>query len=240
MDNSDRPSRSASSSPVERATSFGSEPDPTGPSLERPNAEGASAADVSRSETGGNKTYEVGYKRPPVNTRFQKGHPGHKRRKVSVATATDFRLEVLEALGELVTVTENGRTYQTPAADAIARTFSHSIVRGDARARTALMRIIEWSDRASDRAARAGAAERRCFLTIMHEFVADINDELYRILCDLHTDRSEYLRWRKGLENGHPRITLEVWLMAVMNAPRGSLHEYFARLPDGAANNRRV
>ena len=51
--------------------------------------------------------YEVGYKKPPVHTRFQKGQSGNPRGRPR--GSKNLSTLLIEALDQLVVVTENGR-----------------------------------------------------------------------------------------------------------------------------------
>ena len=51
--------------------------------------------------------YEVGYKKPPVHTRFQKGQSGNPRGRPR--GSKNLSTLLIEALDKLVVVTENGK-----------------------------------------------------------------------------------------------------------------------------------
>jgi Family of unknown function (DUF5681) len=80
----------------------------------------------------------VGYKRPPVHSRFQKGQSGNPRgrpRKVP-----DFMEDAAEILGGTVTGQAKGKPITLPAVQAMFRTLCRDALRGD---NGALRGIIE-------------------------------------------------------------------------------------------------
>lgn len=79
------------------------------------------------------KDYEVGYGKPPVEHRFQKGHArGNRkgRRRGSVNLKTDLQAE----LAERVTLTENGRPIRLTKQRALIKSLIIKGIKGDDRA----------------------------------------------------------------------------------------------------------
>jgi len=64
------------------------------------------------------RDYEVGFGKPPRHTRFQKGQSGNPRGRLT--GAKNLKTLVIEALNQLVTVTENGGKRTVSKCEAIA------------------------------------------------------------------------------------------------------------------------
>lgn len=76
-----------------------------------------------------NKTYKVGYKKPPIETRFQKGDKGNpKGRKPK---EDEGLLDLIEKkLQEPITVTKNGKTIRVPKKEIVTEQITKSLVNG--------------------------------------------------------------------------------------------------------------
>jgi hypothetical protein len=74
-------------------------------------------------------SYEVGYCKPPTGTRFQKGQSGNPkgRRKGTKNFAAIF----LKAMGQTVTITENGKPKKISKLDAAVTQLANNAARGD-------------------------------------------------------------------------------------------------------------
>jgi hypothetical protein len=71
----------------------------------------------------------VGYRRPPVHSRFQKGQSGNprgRRKKVP-----DFMEDAAEILGGTVTGQAKGKPVKLPTVQAVFRTLCRDALRGD-------------------------------------------------------------------------------------------------------------
>lgn len=82
----------------------------------------------------------VGYRRPPVHSRFQKGqsgNPGGRPKKVP-----DFMEDAVEILGGTVTGQAKGKSITLPTVQAVFRTVCRRALKGDSQA---LRRVIELS-----------------------------------------------------------------------------------------------
>jgi len=86
------------------------------------------------------RSYSVGYGKPPKHTRFKPGQSGNPRGKVkgrkNVAT------ELVEELSERVVVTENGRKKTLSKQTLILKRMVSDAAQGDARARDQLLKLI--------------------------------------------------------------------------------------------------
>ena len=81
------------------------------------------------------KTYEVGYGKPPVDTRFQKGksgNPSGKLKKVSQPLDPGVILESID--NEEIVVNDNGRRKRMTKAEIQFRQLFTKAIRGDLRA----------------------------------------------------------------------------------------------------------
>lgn len=74
------------------------------------------------------RDYEVGYGKPPVSTRFQKGHKGHPRRPKPAPTLSEQLDAILE---EKVMVTENGRSRRIAKEDVFLRQLVNRGIAGN-------------------------------------------------------------------------------------------------------------
>lgn len=76
--------------------------------------------------------YPVGYAKPPLSTRFQKGKSGNPTGRAKGSKNVTWLL--LQALGEQVTVNENGERKRITKAEAIIKQLVNKGAQGDARA----------------------------------------------------------------------------------------------------------
>jgi hypothetical protein len=74
----------------------------------------------------------VGYKRPPVHSRFQKGQSGNSRGRPK--KVPDFMEDAAEILGGTVTGQAKGKPITLPAAQAMFRKLCQRALKGDNRA----------------------------------------------------------------------------------------------------------
>ena len=80
----------------------------------------------------GTDDYEVGYGKPPVNTRFQRGESGNpKGRKKS---SRNLKTDLLEELAERITLKEGGRTVRLSKQRAMVKALIVKGIKGDERA----------------------------------------------------------------------------------------------------------
>lgn len=93
--------------------------------------------------------YEVGYGKPPMEHRFQKGHSrGNRkgRRRGSVNLKTDLQAE----LAERVTLTENGKPIRLTKQRALVKSLIIKGIKGDDRAAgkalDLLLRLVGMDD----------------------------------------------------------------------------------------------
>lgn len=89
----------------------------------------------------GELSYDVGYKRPPRHSQFQKGRSGNPAGRPKRARNTSTLLQ--EELDRLVTITELGRQTTISKRDAFIKSLVARAIKGDARAGTQLLKAIE-------------------------------------------------------------------------------------------------
>jgi Family of unknown function (DUF5681) len=75
--------------------------------------------------------YEVGYGRPPRNTRFEKGQSGNYRGRPR--GAKNMATHLKEALRERVVINENGRRKRVTKMDVVSRRLVNKAAEGDLR-----------------------------------------------------------------------------------------------------------
>jgi len=82
--------------------------------------------------------YEVGYGKPPKNTRFRKGQSGNPKGRPKRARGLKHDLQ--RELDETVTVTENGRQIRLSKQQLMVKQLFAKAMKGDIRA---IQRIVE-------------------------------------------------------------------------------------------------
>lgn len=100
-----------------------------------------------------NRDYEVGYGKPPRDTRFQKGHKGHKavgpRKRKSLSDQLD------RILAEKLTVKENGKPQRMAKEDVFLRQLVSRAISGERQASGAILAYL------AQRQERAGPEDIR-------------------------------------------------------------------------------
>jgi hypothetical protein len=107
------------------------------------------------------KSYEVGYGKPPLHTRFSKGqsgNPGGRPRGMTSGRANELALR--EAY-RLVTVREGDKVVKLPAIQAVIRSLVALAARGNGTAQRALIEMIQTIERTpSIQAAKVEVSDR--------------------------------------------------------------------------------
>jgi hypothetical protein len=84
--------------------------------------------------------YEVGYKKPPVHSRWKKGQSGNlKGRKKGKVRVADLDEVIDEVLAALVAVNENGRPLKISKHRAFVTQIVNKAIKGDSKAAGLLM-----------------------------------------------------------------------------------------------------
>jgi Family of unknown function (DUF5681) len=84
--------------------------------------------------------YEVGYGKPPKNTRFKTGQSGNPRGRRR--GQRNLRTVVKEVLKETITIREGERTRTISRLDAIVRVTINNALKGDVKAFAAFIQLI--------------------------------------------------------------------------------------------------
>lgn len=96
--------------------------------------------------------YEIGYKKPPVHTRFKKGQSGNPRTRPK--RSKEFSALLTEILDETVPFTENGRVRRISKREAFVRQVIDPNVLGKEKALTSFLRLMDEIDRERKQGAR--------------------------------------------------------------------------------------
>jgi Family of unknown function (DUF5681) len=86
------------------------------------------------------RPYEVGYGKPPVATRFQKNHGGHRRK--GPPKPQSFEADVRAELEKRVVFTENGKQRRATMQEYIAARLTKNAAKGNAKALDQLVRVM--------------------------------------------------------------------------------------------------
>ena len=97
------------------------------------------------------QAYQVGYARPPQDSRFRKGKSGNPKGRPKGAKGV--RTIVNAALDETIRVAENGRLRDMRKRQAILLAMIAKAIKGDVRAATLVVRLMEAHDPVPEHAA---------------------------------------------------------------------------------------
>jgi len=102
--------------------------------------------------------YKVGYKKPPLHTRFRKGQSGNPRGRPK--GSKNFSTLLSEALNEPVVITEDGRRRKISKRELGVRQLANKFAMAEAQATKMLLGLMLERERL---AAAAAPAERPSF-----------------------------------------------------------------------------
>ena len=130
-------------------------------------------------------SYEVGYGRPPKNTRFQKGLSGNPKGRPK--KALDYGQELLRQSRATVTINENGSRHCISKHELVIKQLIHKAISGNIPAtRTYLDRHQIASEKVVQlEAAQAKEAERRS------DFNNWTDAELWKLITDGQKDKEQ-------------------------------------------------
>jgi hypothetical protein len=87
-------------------------------------------------------SYDVGYCKPPLPSRFKPGESGNPRGRPP--RLRNSKTAVREALQEKVAILEGDRQRKLPKMDAIIRVALNKALKGDAKGLMAIVQLIRW------------------------------------------------------------------------------------------------
>ena len=85
--------------------------------------------------------YEIGYRRPPVHSQFQKGVSGNPRGRQK--GVRNFNVDVKRSLKIPVTLSENGKNRKVSTQEALLLRLREKALKGDARALDRLLALAQ-------------------------------------------------------------------------------------------------
>lgn len=91
--------------------------------------------------------YEVGYKKPPVHSRFKPGQSGNRRGRPKEAKKADTRPAFERVLATEITVREGGKATTMTIEEAFYRHAFTAGIKGSTADRKVMMALIEKSGR---------------------------------------------------------------------------------------------
>jgi len=125
------------------------------------------------SEQNAGDDYRVGYGKPPLATRFRKGMSSNPRGRPR--GARNLATVVAAALGERVTINENGRRRRISKFEAAIKQLVNRAASGEARATQLLLALVQAGEAraAESPAAESGAADERVIGELMRRLGRD-------------------------------------------------------------------
>src|SRR5436190_1554264 len=88
-------------------------------------------------------TYPVGYRKPPVHSRFRKGQSGNPSGKARASKAERAKDLLCQELYRLLSVREGGKLKRIPALHAVVRRLVAAAAQGNLAAQRMLLRNIQ-------------------------------------------------------------------------------------------------
>jgi hypothetical protein len=120
------------------------------------------------------RDYEVGYRKPPCHTRFQKGQSGNPRGRP--CESKNLKTLLSEALNERVIVTENGRRRKITKREAIVREIVNCSATPDLRA----VRIVFDLLRDIEGQSEPASPQTSAFTAVDEEVIEQLRARLLR------------------------------------------------------------
>jgi hypothetical protein len=130
--------------------------------------------------------YRVGYRKPPLATRFQKGHKGRPRGKAKVRKS--LAADLIEKLNEKTFAKDGkGRRRKLSFMEFMNISVRNRAASGNAKAYDQICRVIDKLERISVPPSIKQPEEkpRRNFEQIMEDFAQDMHEETYQTMCEI-------------------------------------------------------
>tara|TARA_R110000868_G_scaffold408144_1_gene690522 strand:- start:4478 stop:4876 length:399 start_codon:yes stop_codon:yes gene_type:complete len=87
------------------------------------------------------KSYDVGFGKPPKNSRFKPGQSGNPKGRPKGAKG--LRTELKEELSERISVTEGGSVRRVSKLRAMLKAMTAKALKGDARAANVMLNLVQ-------------------------------------------------------------------------------------------------
>lgn len=84
--------------------------------------------------------YEVGFRKPPKANQFKKGQSGNLKGRPKGARGV--KTDLLEVMGERLSITQNGKTQKISSQMVILKALRNKAVKGDVRAASKLIDMV--------------------------------------------------------------------------------------------------
>jgi hypothetical protein len=125
--------------------------------------------------------YEIGYGRPPKETRFEKGRSGNPAGRPKGSRGVSA--VIAAALAEKVTVTENGKRRTITKLEAAIKQVANKAAGGEQRATKLIIELLHQSESRDEARAGAGtiSAEARKASDLV--FLEAIRDQALRVVA---------------------------------------------------------
>lgn len=102
-------------------------------------------------------SYDVGYRKPPVHTRFRKGQSGNPGGRPQRTTSERAKALALQEAYRTITVKEGNRAFALPAIQAILRSQIVLAAKGNVQAQRAVLAAIQGIEQEETEAAALAA-----------------------------------------------------------------------------------
>ena len=106
------------------------------------------AEEKKPTEEAADSSYEVGYRKPPMHTRFKPGHSGNPQGRPK--GTKNLKSDLTEELGEKIVIREGDQARRVSKQRAVVKTLVARALKGDARSATLLtsmmMRLLETGE----------------------------------------------------------------------------------------------